>query len=274
MGQDDVLGLAAEMAYRFLFALFPFLIFLAAFVGFVGARVGADDLFERVMRLLALFFPPEVHRVLEDWVRGVVLTESPGLLTAGAAGALWGAGGGVGTLIKGLNRAYGLPESRPIWVLHGLTLLMTVALSALMLGGVVLYAIGGQLTAWGAGQLGLDLRTWVWWNVLRGPGVAIGLALVLLVAYSVLPGQRQPLRHTWPGALFATAAWLLLTMGFSLYVSKLGTFDRTFGSLGAAALLMLWMYVVGAVLLIGGEINALIFGDERQTGSEAVESAR
>src|SRR6266540_487821 len=91
---DDVPGLAAEMAYRFLFALFPFLIFLAAFVGFIGARIGSDNLFASVMQLVGTLFPPEIQALLADWVAGVLHTQSSSLLTLGAAGALYGAAGG------------------------------------------------------------------------------------------------------------------------------------------------------------------------------------
>jgi membrane protein len=257
---DDVFGLAAAMAYRFLFALFPFLIFLAAFVGFIGARVGSADLFENVMRLMALLFPRDVQRVLEDWVRGVLSTQSPGLLTAGAAGALWGAAGGVGTLIRGLNRAYGVKENRPYWLAQILALMTTVVLAILMLGGVGLYTIGGVLMSWAIENVGVDEGIWFWWNLVRGPGVTLGLGIVLAVLYAVLPNMHLRVRHTWPGAVFATLAWLGLTTGFGFYVSNLGSYDRTFGSLGAAVVLMVWMYAVGVILLLGGEINALVSG--------------
>ncbi len=263
ISRNDVFGLAAEMAYRFLFALFPFLIFLAAFVGFVGYRIGSADLFERVMGLIGVLFPGAVQQVLEDWVRGVLLTQSTGLLTVGAAGALWGAAGGVGTLIKGLNRAYGVSETRPFWVVQGLALLTTLVFALLMLGGVAAFTIGDAIIRWAVENLGANARIWFWWNLVRGPGITIGLGIALAVIYAVLPNRRLGFKHTWPGAIFATVAWLALTSGFGLYVTHLGSFDRTFGSLGAAVVLMVWMYAVGAILLIGGHINALVSGHAR-----------
>jgi membrane protein len=263
ISQTDVFGLAAEMAYRFLFALFPFLIFLAAFVGFIGARVGSADLFERVMRLLAFLFPGAVQQVLEEWVRGVLATQSTGLLTLGAAGALWGAAGGVGTLVKGLNRSYGVAETRPFWHRQGLALLTTLVFALLMLGGVAAFTIGELLIGWAVESLHIDAGIWFWWHLIRGPGITLVLGLVFAVIYAALPNRHLGLEHTWPGALFATLAWLGLTSGFGLYVTHLGSFDRTFGSLGAAVVLMFWMYAVGAILLIGGQINALMSGHAR-----------
>lgn len=258
---DDVPGLAAEMAFRFLFALFPFLLFLAALVGFVGARVGADNLFATAMDFIAVLAPPEVQHILDDWVAGVVASQSPGLLSLGAAGALWGAAGGIGTLVKGLNRAYDAETERPFWLAQGLALLTALVLAILMLGGIALYASGEWLGRLLAARLGLGDLFLVVWTVLRGPGVAASLALALLFIYAVLPNTRVGLRQAAPGALFATAGWVLLTLGFSLYLSNFGSYDRTFGSLGAAAILMLWMYFVSVVLLIGGELNALLAKD-------------
>ena len=263
---DDLPGLAAEMAYRFLFALFPFLIFVAALVGFIGARIGSDNLFANVMELAGALFPPEIQDVLSGWTSNMVRTESGGLLTIGAAGALYGAAGGVGTLVKGLNRAHEVAETRPFWKTQGLALLTTVALAVLMVGGVFLYTLGEWLGDVIANRLGLGEVFRAVWSVVRGPGVALGLALSLLGLYRVLPNIRMPIVHVIPGALFATIGWVILTLGFSFYLAHFGSYDKTFGSLGTAVVLMVWMYFVGMILLVGGEINALAAGKPDEPG--------
>ncbi len=265
----DVSGLAAEMAYRFLFAMFPFLIFLAALVGYIGAIVGSEDLFQRVMDLISVLFPPQVREVLEDWVRGVLATQSSGLLTVGAAAALWGAAGGVGTLVKGLNRAYNVTESRPFWLLQGIALITTLVVALLMLGGVAAYTIGQLAISWAVENLGVDPRIWFWWNLINGPGLILALGVVFAVMYALLPNQRLSVKATWPGAVLATIAWVLLTSGFGWYVTHLASYDRTFGSLGTAVVLMVWMYAVAAILLIGGVINALLVPKDTASGSKA-----
>src|SRR5438094_2077787 len=143
VASDDVPGLAAEMAYRFLFALFPFLIFLTAVLGVIASRTGDTNLFDIVMGLISQLAPPEVQRVVGDWITSVLRTQSPGLLTLGAAGSLWGAAGGVGTLTKGLNRAYRVAENRPFWRAQALALFTTVVLTLVMIGGAVLFIVGG-----------------------------------------------------------------------------------------------------------------------------------
>jgi membrane protein len=264
IGDDDVPGLSAEMAYRFLFALFPFLIFLAAVVGFIGTWLGSTDLFAQVMQFVSPFFPPEVQVVLAEWVQGVQSTQSPGLLTAGVAGALWGAAGGVGTLIKGLNRAYDVVENRSFWRSQALSLLTTVVLVLLMVGGVAFVTIGERLITWAVDTFELGDRVWVLWNLIKGPGITVAFCVMLAVTYALLPNQRLALRHTWPGALAATIAWQLLTMGFGFYLTHFASFDEILGSLGAAFVLMFWMYAVGFILLVGGEINALVSGRKQE----------
>jgi len=254
---DDISGLAAEMAYRFLFALFPFLIFVAALVGFVGARIGSQDLFSDVMDQISRLAPPEVARVLSDWISGVLKTQSTSLLTLGAAGALYGAAGGVGTLVKGLNRAHEVEETRPFWKMQAMALMTTLALALFMLGGVLLFTLGEWLGDWLASQLGLGEVFSAVWGLLTGPGMAAGLCIVLVVLYRVLPNTTIRVSQAIPGAVFATVAWVVLTLGFSFYLSHFGSYERTFGSLGTAVVLMVWMYFVGMILLIGGEINAL-----------------
>ncbi len=256
--KHDITGLAAEMAYRFLFALFPFLIFLAAFIGFIGSRVGVENLFADVMELIALVAPPEIHKLLDDWVGSVVRSRSTGLLTVGAVGALYGAAGGVGTLVKGLNRAYDVVETRPFWKVQALALATTVALAVLMLGGVLFFTLGGWLGGWLAAAFGLGQGFLGLWGFVRGPGVAAGLGLALVALYAALPNARVRPLHAVPGAALAMAGWVALTFGFSFYLSNFGSYDRTFGSLGAAVVLMVWMYAVGLILLLGGEINAAL----------------
>jgi membrane protein len=260
VGADDVTGLAAEMAYRFLFAFFPFLIFLAAVVGFISATVGYTNLFTVVMGFLTLLVPPEVQRLLSDWVSGVLLTQSTGLLTFGAVGALWGAAGGIGTFMKGLNRAYRVTENRPFWKSQALALLTTVLLTVMMIGGVGLYTFGSSLGALIAANFGLGsgfVNAWEW---IRVPAVNLGLVVVLAFMYRALPNAHVTWRGCLPGAIFATVGWAVLTAGFSFYIGHFGSYDKTFGSLGAAVVLMLWMYMVSMILLLAGELNAAISG--------------
>lgn len=263
---DDIPGLAAQMSYQYLFALFPFLVFLAALAGFIGAQVGQANLFSTVMSFVEVLAPPEVQELVRDWVYGVIYTRSPELLTLGAAGCLLGAMGGIATLVKGLDRAYQAPGGRPLWKAQIVALVAVGALAVVMIGGAALFTIGEWAGERLARELGRDQRFLTLWGLLRGPGIVIGLCLVLVGLYAALPNVRLNLRQAAPGAVFATAAWGAVTTGFSTYLAHFGGFNLTYGSIGFVILLLIWLYAVGAILLIGGEINALLSGHRADGG--------
>jgi membrane protein len=257
---DDLMGLGAEMSYQFLFALFPFFVFLAAMAGFVGELVGHGNLFSLVMNFIALLAPAEIQNTVRDWVFGVVYTRSLGLLTFGVAGALLGATAGTGTLAKGLNRAHRVAKNRPFWMGMVLTIIVTMAMAGVMLIGVAVYTVGEWTSEQAVARIGLDDHVIAIWSFLHGPGVAVGLFAVLLAMYALLPNAPVRLRQAAPGALFATAAWLIVTKSFSFYLQHFGRFDVTYGSIATAIMLIVWLYAVSLILMAGGEINALLAG--------------
>ena len=254
---DDLMGLAAEMAYNFLFALFPFFVFLAALLGFIGSQVGHADLFTQVMVFIALLGPEAIQNLVRDWVHSVVYTRSPELLTLGAALSLFGATAGISTLTKGLDRAHKAPGGRPFWKSMLIALLATVALCTVMLAGFVTYALGAWILERVPPAYGVTsgLRDMI--ELSRGLVITAGLFIVLTLLYAALPTARVPLRHAAAGALFATIAWTVITRGFGVYLAYLGQFSGTYGAFAAGIVLMVWMYAVGTVLLLGGEISAL-----------------
>jgi membrane protein len=253
---DDIMSLAAEMSYQYLFALFPFFVFLAALLGFIGAYVGHADLFTLVMRFIAILGPQAIQDLVSDWVHGVVYTQSPALLTFGAALSLFGASAGIGTLMKGLHRAHGVRDTRPLWKGQLVSLLATLTLHSVMVVGFVTYAVGGWLSQRMATGYVPDDAVETLWALAHGPGVTIGLFFVLTGFYALLPCINVPVRHAAAGALFATLAWTAITRGFGFYLEHFGQFSGTYGAFATGILLMVWLYAVGTVLLVGGEISA------------------
>jgi len=255
---DDVPGLAAELSYQFLFALFPFFLFLAALLGFVGAHTGRADLFTQTMQFIATLAPTAVQQVIREWVYNVVYTQSTELVSAGIALCLFGSTAGIGTLGKGLNRAHRVHGGRPLWLGLLLALLITVALAATMLVGVMAFTLG----QWAGPQLARDPRLAQgfldFWELLRGPVLLVGLFAVLAVVYRVLPTARVTFRQALPGAAFAALAWFTLLHAFSFYLAHFGIFGPTYGALSVVIVLLVWLYAVSVILLVGGEINAML----------------
>jgi membrane protein len=254
---NDVPGLGAELAYRFLFAVFPFGLFVAALVAFIAPAMGINDPTGQLLGGLGDNLPPEVANAIRPELEQVIGTTRPGLLSIGAIAALWAATGGTLALMKGLNRAYEVEESRSIvtkyLVAIGLTLLAAVGIIV----SFVTIVGGAVLTQQLAEELGVGGRAWSAIQLLRWPAVFIALVVAVAILYRFAPNGRAPWRWIVVGAVVFTLGWLVATFLFGLYVSNIANFGATYGSLGGVIALMLWFYLTSILLVVGGEVAAI-----------------
>lgn len=252
--QDDCLGRAAQLAYYLIFAVFPFLLFLATLLGYLPI----PNLMDNIMEYLARLLPGETATLLRDNVRQLVTDQKGGLLSFGILVTLWSASSAMAALMDALNRAYGVEEGRPFWKVRGLALLMTVGLSLFIIGSMVLLIFGPQLGGWIAALVGLGRAFEVAWNLLRWPVIVVLLIIAMAAIYYFAPDVQQRWKWITPGAAFAVVITIVLSLGFSFYVNNFGSYNKTYGSIGAVIVFLTWLYLTGLVLLVGGEINAEI----------------
>ena len=258
---DDALSVAAMLAFTLVLALFPFLIFLAAltavFTGQQLAHDAADLLFDMLPDDIATVLLPEVHKVLNERAAG-------GLVTFGLLVTLVSLTGAVESIREGLNRAYGVTDTRSIlrkryqgllFVITGAAALILVALLAVVV------------------PIGVDLLkryvTFVadWAPVLefaRILALVLTLALMLLALHLWLPCHRTKLRRVWIGVVLTILLWFVAGWGFTVYLQAFGGYARTYAGLAGIVAAMMFFYVVSAILLLGGEINRAIV-DTRRT---------
>ena len=251
---DDCLGKAAQLSYYLLFALFPFVLFLTTLLGYMPF----PNLMEEIMALLAAVLPGEVIHLIQDNIRTLVTTQHGGLLSFGILAALWMTSSALLVITDTLNRAYGVQESRPFWHVWGIALLLTIGLPLFMLLSMGLLVFGPQLGGWMATQIGLGALFQVLWHVLRWLVILVLLTVAIAPVYSWAPDVAHAWRWMTPGSVFAVLATLITSLGFSYYVTNFGSYDATYGSIGAVIVLLTWMYLTGLFLLVGGEINAAI----------------
>ena len=251
---DDCLGKAAQLSYALLFALFPFVLFLTTLLGYMPF----PNLMEEIMALLAAVLPDEVIHLIQDNIRTLVTTQHGGLFSFGILVALWMTSSAILGITDTLNRAYGVQEGRPFWKVWGIALLLTIGLPLFMLISMGLLVFGPQLGGWIATQIGLGALFQVLWNVLRWPVILGLLTVAIAPVYYWAPDVAQAWRWITPGSVFAILVTLITSLGFSYYVTNFGSYDATYGSIGAVIVLLTWMYLTGLFLLVGGEINAAI----------------
>ena len=250
--EDNILGRAAELAYYFLLALFPMLIFLTSLVGFLpGLR-------EAIFTALGKFVPGEAMRLVSETISDVTRHRSGGLISFGVLGALWAASGGVTAVMGTLNAAYDAREERSFWKIRLIAISLTVMLALLVMGGTALVMFGDRFAVWFGERLGMGPSFTVIWGVIH---YLVGLALLFLgleLIYYFGPNVEQDWKWVTPGAVFAVVSMVVASLLFSLYLRFAPDYSATYGSLGAVIVLMLWLYLMGAVILIGGEVNAEI----------------
>lgn len=256
-GNDDIPGLASEMAYKAIFALFPFVIFLAALAGIIGRAIGQGDLFANIMSYLYQAVPTAadaIRKPLED----VLLSNQGGALSIGALLALFGASAAIETTMKAFNRAYGVKETRNFVVLKLYAIALTIVLSLLLIFGFVLLVAGGAIEGWLTSKLALGGVFSITWTILRFIMPLVGVSLALALLYWKGPNVQQQFQWLTPGALATTIFWFLMTLAFGLYVKFLGqsSYSKTYGALWGIILFMMYLYLTSTVILLGAELNA------------------
>lgn len=252
--KDNCLGLAAELAYYFFFALFPALLFLIALASYFPLETLIDDMF----RLLGGFVPPEILSIITDQIKKISEGQQGGLLTIGVLTAIWSSSAAMTAIIDTLNRAYDVEEGRPWWKVRLTAILLTVGVALFILVSFALVLAGPTVAERLANTWGLGPAFEWTWKILQWPIVFALASSGIALIYYFAPDVEQDWIWLTPGAVFATLLWLLATLGFKYYVVNMGNFTETYGAIGGVMVLMLWFYISGLVILIGAEMNAVI----------------
>jgi membrane protein len=255
--RDDVPSMAAGVAFKIFLALFPSLIAAVAIFGFFADPAQLDTYLDR----LAGVVPGDALGVIEGALANITETQAGTALTAALAGiaaGLWAASSAAATLVKSLNRAYEVEESRSFLKQRGVAIAITLGL-LVTIGVVAALIIAGP-----------QIQNLVVPEQLQGPiaNIAFGVAQVVLAVavlavffafvYWIGPNRELP-RWVWmsPGALVGVVGWLVASLAFTIYVQNFGNYDNgTYAGLGSVIVLMLWLQISMMLVLIGGEFNA------------------
>jgi membrane protein len=255
---DDGMGLSAEMAYHALLALFPFLLLLAGLTAIIDNVFAVDDLTQRIIDKASSVMPDDATSVLETFVSEVVASNGGPAIILGALGALWAASAGVGSAMKALNRAYDVEEDRGFIKRKLVALLLTLAFGGLILAAAILIGTGQFMAAEIGEALGWRSELITLWNWLTLPAAVILVMLAVSLLYWLGPNTRQSYRWITPGAVLFTFAWIAASLAFAFYISNFAAYNRTYGSLAAVIILLLWLNWTSLILVVGGELNGAL----------------
>ncbi len=257
IGEDDLFGRASELAYNFLLALFPLLLFMLTLFGLFASR--SNELQGSMLSYFADFLPPSAFQLLKAITVEMAANATSGKLTFGIVLTLWFASGGMSSMISTLDAIYHVRESRPWLKRRIIALGLTIAIAALVLTSLCIVLVGGHLSDWIGIKLHLTSIVVSAWKMLQWVAVVLFLTLSFSLIYYFGPSLDQRRWH-WitPGSLFGEFLWLAASAGLRVYLHFFNTYTATYGSLGAMMILLVWLYVTGLSFLIGGEINAQI----------------
>ena len=272
--EEDIMSVAAQVAFYFAFALFPLLLFIISIFGLV--LESAADLRAEMFFYLERVMPNSAYDLVTKTIEEVTESSSGSKLTFGLLAALWSASAGVDSIRNALNGVYNLTESRAWWKTKGLSLLTTLGLGVLVTIALGVIFYGSKLLSWALGLINLPVSSPFILGVMQALVVLIVLVVSFALVYNYLPNHKN-FKWTWvtPGAIISIVLWLLLSYGFKIYLGYFDSYDKTYGSLGAVIILLLWLYLTALVILIGGTTNAVLqeFSDPKAAEAGAEKAA-
>lgn len=248
---DDISGLAAQLAYFFLLSMFPLFIFLFTLVAYLPYSQ------EEILRMLQTFVPVESMDVITESLNEV-MQRNVKILSFGVLGTIWSASHGLNAIISAFNRAYDVTETRSYFIARGMSIILTFAMIFVFLVALFLPVFGKQIAIFLFSELGISEQFIKVWNMLRWVISSIVLFIVFIILYWIAPNKKITCVSVLPGAVFSTIGWVVVSFLFSFYVDKIGNYTTTYGSLGGIIVLMIWFYLSGLMIIMGGEINASV----------------
>ncbi|MGH4139653.1 YihY/virulence factor BrkB family protein [Clostridium sp.] len=254
---DDITALAAQLTYYLLLSFFPFLLLLLSVLGYSDLK--STD----VLIYLSKVVPKGTFDLINNTVVSVFDKTSGNLVSLSIIGVLWTGSSGFRAIIKGLNKAYDEKETRPYWKTLIISVLFMLGLVLVIIAAVALVVFGQMIGGVIVTRFNVSSKFIFNWDIIRYVVTLVGMVFIFAALYHFTPCRRLTWREVMPGATFSTLGWLLSSLAFAYYVNNFNNYSSVYGGIGAVIVLMLWLYITSIIILLGGELNAMLaFGRE------------
>lgn len=261
VNQKHTLQMAAALSYYFVMSLFPALILLTAIFAYLP---GHSDLLDQAFALMGGIVPKDTIALLQKVLSSVVSPNRSTFLSFGILGTVWTASGGFSATIEALNIAYEVEETRPFWRTRPLAIGLTFVIGLMLLIALGVMIVGPDFGTWLAARLHLSWLFAFAWPYIHW-FVAVGFTILSVEwLYFLAPNVKQRFWSTLPGAVLAVGCWVGLSYGLGVYFRSFANFSKTYGTLGAAVALMIWLYWTGFFMLLGAELNCQLAKESKQ----------
>ena len=271
--KNDFYGMAAEMGFMMVIGIFPFMLFLMAVFGWMGNK----SLMDPILRFLSNIMPEQamdlIYTVLSE---AMIFSHGKTIAIIGFIVTLILSTNGVAVVLKGMNRAYKVNETRSFIYTRFLSLLMVFVDTLVMFLSINLIVFGKVIIHFMTTHLHMSWATAAIWLIIRWPIALAALFLMAFLSYYILPdlrgNEKFKMRSTLPGTWFFCTFWLVGSWGFSIYVNNLKTYNMVYGTIGAFAVLMVWLYYTSILILVGAEINSQVYNRLNKKAQEIRDS--
>lgn len=256
MDDDELIALSAQLSYSFVLAFFPFFIFLMTIIGYL--RLDS----QQVLIFLETLLPTEVYSLVQNIVKFVIDTREGSLLSLSLFLSIWSSSAGFRGVMRGLNKAYDVVDTRNYIVKIVLSIVYTIGLVFLIVLMLILVVFGGVIGDFFVRffvdyvDVNIVLNSWY---IIRYTFIITLMVTVFAIIYYYVPVvKNKKLSKVLPGAIFTTIGWIVISIGFTFYVNNLSNYSALYGSIGAVIVLMIWLFLTAMIILLGGEINAIL----------------
>lgn len=258
--KNDFFGMAAEMGFMMVIGIFPFMLFLMAIFGWMGNK----SLIDPIVIFLSTFMPEQAMELIVTVLSEVMIFSKGGLMAiTGFCATLFLSTNAIAVVLKGLNRAYKVDETRNFIYTRILSLIMVFVNTMVLFLTINLIIFGKVIVNFLVNHFHMSKAIAITLLTLRWPVAFLALFAMAFLSYYILPDLRGNEKFkrasALPGTFFFCTFWLIGSWGFSLYVNNLGTYNMVYGTIGAFAVLMVWFYYTSILILIGGEINSQVY---------------
>ncbi len=261
-GEDALTDRAAALTYYAVLSIFPGLLVVVSLLGLIGKSATRP-----LITNLSHAAPGAVQKILTHAVSSLQGHSSAGIIAiAGLAGALWSASGYIGAFMRASNVVYDVPEGRPFWKTTPIRIGVTVLTMVMLVLSALMVVVTGGLASRVGQALGVGSVAVTVWDIAKWPVLLIIVSLMFSILYWVAPNAKRGFRWVSPGGVLAVVVWLIASGLFAVYVANFGSYNKTYGSIAAVIVFLVWLYISNVAILLGAEFNAEL---ERGRAAEA-----
>lgn len=255
VGEDKLTTWAAALTYYGILSIFPGLLVLIAVLKLTGQSTT-----DKVLNNITAIAPGPARSILTNAIKNLQQGQSSTagvLAVVGILGALWSASGYIGSFMQAANAIYDVPEGRPVWKKLPTRLAITIV-AGIIIGATALSVVFTGALARQLGKLlGLGSTAVTVWDIVKWPVIVLLISLLFALLYWAGPNVRHGgFKWITPGSLLAVVIWIIASAGFALYVANFSSYNKTYGSLAAIIVFLVWLWISNLAILVGAEFDA------------------